>query len=267
MSDDATKFEQQKSQFVAGLTAVAESMRKCAEMAEAFAVLVNGSAASVESPAAHEKALTGKRKRKADATEEGEGPKRRKRKPKDPNAPKRPASSYILFQNEVRKELKALHPSMSNHELLNMIAKQWQEMSEEDKAVYHQAMTTAKERYSQDKKAYDNRTPEEIQAANAAVAAAAAMKKPRKSAKAAGPAEERHRVPVMAVAAEKPVVGDASPGTDTSDGSASDESDEDGREEHDDEHDSSSSEDEKADRRRVVTRVTVQNKKANKANV
>jgi hypothetical protein len=128
-------------------------MRKCAEMAEAFAVLVNGSATSIDSPAARmihdlivtarpnamkdDKATAGKRKRKADATEEGEAPKRRKRKPKDPNAPKRPASSYILFQNEVRKELKASHPNISNHELLNMIAKQWQEMSEEDKAVGH----------------------------------------------------------------------------------------------------------------------------------
>ena len=37
--------------------------------------------------------------------------------------------------------------------------------------VYHQAMADAKERYSQDKKAYDNRTAEEVEAANAAVAA------------------------------------------------------------------------------------------------
>ncbi|PFH50569.1 hypothetical protein AMATHDRAFT_129936, partial [Amanita thiersii Skay4041] len=74
----------------------------------------------------------------------------------------RPASSYILFQNEVRKEIKASHPNITNTELLNMIAKQWQEMSEEDKAVYNQAMATAKERYSLDKKAYDSRTPEEI---------------------------------------------------------------------------------------------------------
>lgn len=37
--------------------------------------------------------------------------------------------------------------------------------------VYHQAMASAKERYSQDKKAYDNRTAEEVEAANAAVAA------------------------------------------------------------------------------------------------
>ena len=65
---------------------------------------------------------------------------------------------------------------------------------------------------------------------------------------------------------EKPAVGDALLGTDTSDASASDESDEDGHEEHDDEHDSSSSEDEKTDNRRVVTRVTGQNKFNKKAN-
>lgn len=37
--------------------------------------------------------------------------------------------------------------------------------------VYHQAMASAKERYSQDKKAYDNRTAEEVEAANVAAAA------------------------------------------------------------------------------------------------
>jgi hypothetical protein len=92
------------------------------------------------------------------------------------------------------------------------------------------------------------------------------MKKPRKNAKATGPAEEQHQVPALAVAIEKPAVGDASLATDTSEGSASDESDEDVHEEHDDEHDSSSSEDEKTDNRRVVTRVTGQNKSNKKVN-
>lgn len=39
--------------------------------------------------------------------------------------------------------------------------------------IYNQAMASAKERYSADKKAYDNRTPEEVAAANAAAAVAA----------------------------------------------------------------------------------------------
>ncbi|KAM6495505.1 hypothetical protein JOM56_008211 [Amanita muscaria] len=244
MADGSTIIEQHKLQLVTCLAAVAESMRKCAETAETFAAFVNGGAISVDSSAAPDKAMGGKRKRKADATEEGEGPKRRKRKPKDPNAPKRPASSYILFQNEVRKELKASHPQMSNQELLSLIARQWQEMSEEDKAVYHQAMASAKERYSLDKKAYDSRTPEEVQAAKEATAIADAAKKSRKGAKAPPPVEEKTVPPPVAVIGKR-VPAETSPGTESSEGSASDESDEDVRDEHDDEQGSSSSEDEK----------------------
>jgi hypothetical protein len=77
-------------------------------------------------------------KRKAQAIEDGqvEGKKKRKpRAPRDPNAPKRPASSYLIFQNDVRGELKKKHPEVSNTELLAMISKQWQAMTEEQKSV------------------------------------------------------------------------------------------------------------------------------------
>lgn len=71
----------------------------------------------------------GKRKREA------EDKKKRKTKPKDPNAPKRPPSSYLLFQNEVRQQLKAKHPNIPNNELLNLIAKAWGEMPKKEKDV------------------------------------------------------------------------------------------------------------------------------------
>jgi HMG (high mobility group) box len=77
-------------------------------------------------------------KRKAQALEEGqsEGKKKRKaRAPKDPNAPKRPASSYLMFQNDIRAELKKKHPEISNADLLGMISKQWQGMTDEQKSV------------------------------------------------------------------------------------------------------------------------------------
>lgn len=41
--------------------------------------------------------------------------------------------------------------------------------------TYNQAMKTAKAQYSEDKKAYDNRTPEQVDAANAAAAAATSV--------------------------------------------------------------------------------------------
>lgn len=66
---------------------------------------------------------------------EGEEGGKRKRKLKDPNAPKRPPSSYILYQNEIRQQIKKEHPEMTNSELLAFISKQWAEMDESEKAV------------------------------------------------------------------------------------------------------------------------------------
>ncbi|KAG5220541.1 HMG-box [Salix suchowensis] len=130
------------------------------------------------------------RKRKAPTEEVAEeGKKKRSKKPKDPNAPRRPASSYILYQNHVRKDLRAKFPTLSNAELLSMISKQWAEMTEDEKLypnasiplqIYHQATADAKEKFQADKKAYENRSPEEVAAATMAAEEAAAAKKVRK---------------------------------------------------------------------------------------
>lgn len=132
-------------------------MRNAAALTEKYANTVRNAHFSVGSPAAHgtklihdhilnafnaivscapdETAPKG-RKRKAGAVEDGdEKPTKRKREPKDPNAPKRPPSSYIMFQNEIRKELKEQHPNITNSELLVKIGKLWGELSTEDKSV------------------------------------------------------------------------------------------------------------------------------------
>jgi hypothetical protein len=87
-------------------------------------------------------AATGKRKAKVVEEEDPLDPdskkKRKARGPKkirDPDMPKRPASSYLLFQNEVRKELKSKNPNMSQTELLPAIAKLWSEMTPDQKLV------------------------------------------------------------------------------------------------------------------------------------
>ena len=75
-------------------------------------------------------------KRKADHTQEGEGTKRKRvKKPRDPDAPKRPPSSYLLFQNEVRQAMKKANPAMANHEILTNISQRWAGMSPEEKEV------------------------------------------------------------------------------------------------------------------------------------
>ena len=144
------------TQLTKSLSAVAESMRNCAQIADLFAKIVQDSEYSLESAdtfhgmalyilqrgASNHSALeleppTKIKRKVASSPEDGDGSKKRKRatKPKDPNAPKRPASSYILFQNEVRKELKERHPDLSNADLLSLISEQWKSMSEEQKEV------------------------------------------------------------------------------------------------------------------------------------
>jgi hypothetical protein len=109
-------------------------MRQCATIADQFAHTLSGTTLT---PGANPfsdiaSAQSGKRK----ALDDGEGGKKKKpKKIKDPNAPKRPPSSYLLFQNEVRAELKAKFPNLPNSELLQMIAKRWAAMSDEDKEV------------------------------------------------------------------------------------------------------------------------------------
>ncbi|KJA21704.1 hypothetical protein HYPSUDRAFT_41851 [Hypholoma sublateritium FD-334 SS-4] len=162
-------FEHHRALFAASLAAVAEHMRTCAQIAESFAKIVD------DSPDAHH-LLNGKGK--AHATDD-DGPKKRKRntKPKDPNAPKRPASSYINFQNAVRGELKKLHPDLSNAELLSKISDLWKDLPASEKEVYNQQMRDQKVEYAALKEAYDKRTPAEIEAANVALADALTLKK------------------------------------------------------------------------------------------
>jgi hypothetical protein len=60
---------------------------------------------------------------------------RKVRKVKDPNAPRRPASSYILFQNEIRPSLKEKFPGLTHTELMNRVSKLWSELPQDKKEV------------------------------------------------------------------------------------------------------------------------------------
>ncbi|KAI0034399.1 high mobility group box domain-containing protein, partial [Vararia minispora EC-137] len=58
---------------------------------------------------------------------------RKARKVKDPNAPRRPASSYILFQNDVRPSLRETFPGLTHTELMTRVSKLWAELPAEKK--------------------------------------------------------------------------------------------------------------------------------------
>ncbi|KAG6819459.1 hypothetical protein H0H93_011629 [Arthromyces matolae] len=163
---DITKFEEHRAKLAASLVNVAEAMRTAAALADSFAEMVKDPAYTGTGEGENKS-----RKRKGAVEDGDEKATKRQRKIKDPNAPKRPASSYIMFQNDIRKDLKEKNPTLSNSDLLALISQKWADMTEEEKSVYTKANASAKEQYSHEKAAYDARSPEEKAAADAAALA------------------------------------------------------------------------------------------------
>jgi hypothetical protein len=177
-------------QLVSSLQSVAEALRHAAVVAEQFANVFKLPQEATVAKTALDPQLRGSKehqhaKRKADELDDNDADddtaknaqrKMRIRKPRDPNAPKRPASSYLMFQNQMRKELKAKHPNLSNTELLASISKLWSDLPEEKKVVssfvffffclnmsiayrllkvFNAAQAEAKKKYAAEKAAYD----------------------------------------------------------------------------------------------------------------
>jgi transcriptional regulator HMO1 len=88
----------------------------------------------------------------------GDGKKRKRatkeKKVKDPNAPKRPPSAYLLYQNEFRKEIKEKNPDMTYPQVLQEISKMWSALSPEDKKPYQDATDLAKVEFEKAKTEY-----------------------------------------------------------------------------------------------------------------
>lgn len=108
------------------------------------------------------------RKRKLVALDIGEDglprKKKREKRIKDPNAPKGPASAYILFQNDIRSAYKKEHPDMSNKELLRLIGDQWKTLAEEKKNFYRDQHGRAKKKHEVDLAAYNAQNPDHVPA-------------------------------------------------------------------------------------------------------
>jgi len=61
--------------------------------------------------------------------------KRKKAIPKDPNAPKRPMTAYIIFSTEVRQKLHSDQPEMGFVELMRHIGGLWNNLPQAEKQV------------------------------------------------------------------------------------------------------------------------------------
>ncbi|OMJ24481.1 Non-histone chromosomal protein 6 [Smittium culicis] len=68
---------------------------------------------------------------------------------KDPNAPKRPLSPYILFCNEKRESVKILNPNQTSQMISKMLGDIWNSMSSLEKKRYDDMFQQQKLEYNQ----------------------------------------------------------------------------------------------------------------------
>lgn len=71
-----------------------------------------------------------------------------KKPPKDPNAPKKPLSSYFIFSNERRAVMAKQMPDKKLTELSKLISAEWKELDTATKESYAQRCAQAKKEYA-----------------------------------------------------------------------------------------------------------------------
>lgn len=94
---------------------------------------------------------------------------------KDPNAPKRPMSSYFLFSNEKRAEIKAENPDITFGEVGKKTSELWKALTADEKKPYDENYLAAKEKYKVDIAEYYEKNPDKKEELEAA------KKRPKKS--------------------------------------------------------------------------------------
>lgn len=77
-----------------------------------------------------------------------------KKAAKDPNAPKRPQSAYILFVKEARPQLIADNPGAKQTELMSLAGKAWKELDADDKQKFEALNKKDKKRYEREMQDY-----------------------------------------------------------------------------------------------------------------
>ncbi|KAM3585806.1 hypothetical protein VKS41_002350 [Umbelopsis sp. WA50703] len=78
----------------------------------------------------------------------------KKKRNKDPNAPKRPMGSFFLFANDRREKLRKEHPDLDTKEIARKLGEEWKDLSDSKKKNWTQKADALKDRYNKDVEAY-----------------------------------------------------------------------------------------------------------------
>ena len=81
---------------------------------------------------------------------------KKNKKVKDPKAPKRGLTAWIIYTTEQRPKFKAENPEKSNTELTTLMSQEWRNMTDGDKKKYTDLAIVDKERYMKEKEEYES---------------------------------------------------------------------------------------------------------------
>jgi len=86
-----------------------------------------------------------------------DGKRRRRSKPADPNAPKKPMTAYQAYVSGNMERVKA-EEQISNVQAMSRLAELWKIMPEDDKNTYHETAKMMKDKYLKDLNVYNGGT-------------------------------------------------------------------------------------------------------------
>lgn len=136
------EMEDKRLQMIASFKDVAAAMSRCAAIIEGYTSL-SPAPGSIKPPVSASSPVDIKKEKR-----------HRVSKPKDPNAPKRPPSAYILFQNEVREAMRKEHPGNTYKEVMGIISQAWKDLPEGTRKIYEAAYHDAHGRYLVEEEKY-----------------------------------------------------------------------------------------------------------------
>mmetsp|Transcript_28984 Transcript_28984/g.40727 ORF Transcript_28984/g.40727 Transcript_28984/m.40727 type:complete len:615 (-) Transcript_28984:302-2146(-) len=83
---------------------------------------------------------------------------------KDPNAPKKPPSAYILYSKSIREEVKTANPEAKFTDMSKLTGDKWKQLSAESKKEWNEKANAEKEKYKAVKENYDTEAKKKAQA-------------------------------------------------------------------------------------------------------
>jgi len=127
--------------------------------------LANAGGVIWEVKASHLKSLGLKKKdlkkppKEASPPKASDGGDKSKKEKKDPNAPKRNMTAYIIYSNATRSDVKVANPNASFGEIAQIISKNYKALTSEERASWDEKAAADKERYQKEMTEYTSTKP------------------------------------------------------------------------------------------------------------